>query len=341
MTTKVARTSDGRRTRGAAVLDATGRDRRARGASMVNVLGDTPIRRRVEVESLRCQRARWLPGRRRPADSTFAPRPVRPGVARRITTGVPPMSSSFPDHFSDVAAQYARFRPRYPREMFAWLASRCPSRDSAWDCATGSGQAAVALADHFDRVIATDASADQIAHARPHRRVEYRVAVAEHSGLASRTQALVTVAQAMHWLDPVGFFDEVRRVLLARGLIAVWAYERLQIGLPPVQQAFDEFHDEIVGPYWPPERALVVQGYRSVHLPFEELEVPPFAIRQSMTPEMLAGYAGTWSATRRYREQRGADPVPPLRARLDRVWPGGEPQEVTWPLTLRVGRNAG
>jgi methylase of polypeptide subunit release factors len=72
----------------------------------------------------------------------------------------------FKDHFSRHAADYAKFRPRYPNELFAYLASISPSHERAWDCATGNGQAAGALAAKFHSVIATDGSAKQIENAR-------------------------------------------------------------------------------------------------------------------------------------------------------------------------------
>ncbi len=36
--------------------------------------------------------------------------------------------------FATVAANYARFRPTYPTEVFAWLASLAPARERVWDC---------------------------------------------------------------------------------------------------------------------------------------------------------------------------------------------------------------
>ena len=93
--------------------------------------------------------------------------------------------AKFSDHFSGHAVDYAKFRPRYPKELFRWLASVAPSTELAWDCATGNGQAAVELAEVFERVIATDASEKQIVNAEKHPRVEYRVAPAEESGLES------------------------------------------------------------------------------------------------------------------------------------------------------------
>jgi hypothetical protein len=59
---------------------------------------------------------------------------------------------AFKNHFSRQAADYAKFRPRYPREMFEYLGTVAPSRKLAWDCGTGNGQAAVGLATVFDRV---------------------------------------------------------------------------------------------------------------------------------------------------------------------------------------------
>ena len=58
--------------------------------------------------------------------------------------------------FSTVAREYANFRPGYPPALFAWLARISPSREAVWDCGCGSGQASVALAEHFREVYATD-----------------------------------------------------------------------------------------------------------------------------------------------------------------------------------------
>jgi methylase of polypeptide subunit release factors len=88
--------------------------------------------------------------------------------------------------FTEIAESYSESRPGYPSELFAWLASVVPSRDVAWDTATGNGQAALGLAEHFDRVIATDRCEAQILHAKPHSHVEYRVAQAETSGLPAK-----------------------------------------------------------------------------------------------------------------------------------------------------------
>ena len=175
---------------------------------------------------------------------------------------------SFKDHFSNQAADYARFRPRYPREMFEYLGTTAPGRKLAWDCATGNGQAAVELAEVFDRVIATDASEKQIANAQPHERVEYRVAPAEESSVESDSIDVIVVAQALHWFDLDRFYAEARRVLKPRGVLAASAYNLLRIE-PAIDAIVDRYYHEVVGPFWPPERKLV-ENFGDLPFPFHE-----------------------------------------------------------------------
>lgn len=248
------------------------------------------------------------------------------------------MPQTFHDHFAPVAASYADFRPRYPRELFAWLAARVPRHDLAWDCAAGSGQASVDLAEFFTRVVATDASRAQIDAAVPHPRIAYRVAPAENSGLADAAADLVTVAQALHWFDLAGFYAEVRRVLRPGGVLAVWTYGVLTVAGAEVDALVQHFYHDVVGPYWPPERAHVENGYRALAFPFAEITAPPFAMEASWALPQLLGYFRSWSATGRFAVARGVDPVTELAEQLGPLWGAGELRRVTWPLALRVGR---
>lgn len=257
-----------------------------------------------------------------------------------MTKGLMPSRrmSEFKDHFSALAADYASFRPRYPATLFADLAAVAPGRRLAWDCATGNGQAAEGLAAHFAEVVATDASAAQIAAARGPANVRFAVAPAEASGLQEASVDLILVAQAAHWFDLPAFYAEAARVLRPGGVLALLTYTgvRVNAALDPLLR---EYHQVTVGPYWPPERAHVENDYRTLPFPWPELAFPVQEMSTEWSLDQLIGYLGTWSATSRCREQTGQDPLPALRARLAPLW--GAPEQtrrVWWPLPLRIAR---
>lgn len=248
--------------------------------------------------------------------------------------------SQFHDHFSSLAARYADFRPRYPKELFAYLASVALARDMAWDCACGSGQATLDLAAHFKKVIGTDASAQQMAAATQAPNVEYRVAPAEKSGLANASMDLVTVAQALHWFKVDAFFDESKRVLKPNAIIAVWIYSATHIEGDAVDELAQDYHYNRIGPYWPPEREYVENGYATLPFPFPRIEAPKFEIKTRWTLEQLLGYFSSWSGTKRYIEANRKNPLLQLEAEMLAVWGDPSiPREVRWPITMRVGRN--
>ena len=243
----------------------------------------------------------------------------------------------FKDHFSAQAEDYAKFRPRYPEELFRYLATIAPGKQLAWDCATGNGQAAVALAEVFERVIATDASETQIGNAEAHPRVEYRVAPAEESGIESNTVDLITVAQALHWFDLERFYAEARRVLKPEGVVAAWAYKLAQVD-PAIDRVVNHYYSEVVGAYWPPERVLV-EKFEELAFPFPEIAAPSFEMVAEWNVPHLTGYLRTWSATQRFMAGNQRDPLKDVEEDLRSAWgDAGQPRRVIWPLTVRVGR---
>lgn len=245
---------------------------------------------------------------------------------------------AFADHFSEKSAGYARSRPTYPDELFRLLAERAPGRDRAWDCATGSGQAAIGLSRHFRHVDATDASAEQIANAMPAPKVSYSVQPAEQTNFADASFDAVCVAQALHWFDFDRFNAEVRRVLKPRGLILVTAY-----GWSHVSPEFDREYGEVVlepiRALWPKQNAHIFSGYRDVPFPFERVEFPPMEIAVHWSLEQYLAYVGTWTATRKMLEK---DPLFLVRAgaKLAVHWGREGERRVTMPLHIQCGRRS-
>jgi SAM-dependent methyltransferase len=231
----------------------------------------------------------------------------------------------FKDHFSDRASTYASRRPSYPPELVDFLASLAPSRDMAWDCGCGSGQMSIPLAKVFDRVIATDASSEQIAHATPHPRVEYAVASAEKTTIANEAVDLIVAAQSAHWFDLTKFYDEARRVAKPRAAIALITYDLLEV-TPEIDAIVSDFYHSL---RWPPERRLVDERYATIPFPFPELETPRFRIRSEWTVDQLIGYVGTWSG---FRDVDAA----PFERTIREAW-GDAVRRAEWPISMRAG----
>lgn len=245
----------------------------------------------------------------------------------------------FPDHFSGVASDYAAYRPRYPVELFGWLASVCPRHDVAWDCACGSGQASGSLGLFFDCVVGTDASLSQIALADANLTSRFAVAVSEQAPLGTGTVDLVAVGAALHWFAVEEFFDEVRRVVRPGGVFAAWSYGMPHVDSEELERVVHGFINGPLGPYWPPEVRILLDGYASIDLPFEELETPAFELDVEWPLARFVGFARTWSAVGHYVEERGEDPVLKLAAELEELWGGRESLlPITYRLDLRVGR---
>lgn len=241
--------------------------------------------------------------------------------------------------FSQSSDQYAKHRPQYPEELFAYLDELCQSHESAWDCATGNGQAAVSCAKYFSQVQATDISSEQLQHRILHPKVQYSMCPAETTPFANLSFDLIMVATAVHWFNQEQFHREVGRVLKPSGVLAVWTYGLLELE-PEINAVIARELLEPIDPLWASGNRQVMNGYRDLALPFEAIRnVPAFAIKVEWTLEQLSAYLRTWSAVKRFAVERGADPVERLESALKPIW--GEPDTirvVQMPLFVKASR---
>ncbi len=185
-------------------------------------------------------------------------------------------------------------------------------------------------------MIATDASAEQIANARPASRVEYRVAPAEASGLPDHSVELLTVGQALHWFDIDRFGEEAKRVLESDGLLVAASYAVCAVSTD-IDPVVDRLYTDLLDPFWPPERALVESRYAGIVLPGEPIDFGVLAMEAAWSVDDMLGYLRTWSASKRYERQHGLDPVGEIESDLRQRW-GPAVRNVAWPLTVRASR---
>lgn len=239
------------------------------------------------------------------------------------------------DRFSTQSKSYAAFRPSYPASLYEFILTKTKDHKAAWDCACGNGQVAKDLSSRFDKVYATDISENQISNAVKKDNIIYSISPAEKTSFADGQFDLVTVGQALHWLDRSAFFGEARRVSKPGGVIALWGYSLLSIN-PQIDPIVDHFYTKIIGPYWDKERKLVDEQYKTIEFPFEKIEVPPFEFSFEWTCDEFLGYVSTWSSVAKYIRQNNSDPVKLIETDIRRLWQD-QTLKVSFPLFVLIG----
>lgn len=231
---------------------------------------------------------------------------------------------TFNNWFAQGGSDYARYRPEYPAALGAYLAGLVTVRASALDVGCGTGQLTGLLAEHF-------------ASAEPHPAIRYVAAPAEQLPEAFTGFNLITVAQAAHWFDLDAFYREARRVSAPGGILALISYGVMQLD-EELQQRFHQFYYDEIGTYWPAERQLVDEGYRTLAFPFTEIPTQAMTINLAWPLKGLLGYISTWSAVKRAQEAGKSALVEAFSQDIRRLW--GNPEtlrQIVWPINMRVG----
>jgi ubiquinone/menaquinone biosynthesis C-methylase UbiE len=242
------------------------------------------------------------------------------------------------DNFSNQANIYAQFRPDYPTELYDFILQNVDYQGVVWDCATGNGQAAKVLAQHFKTVYATDISQKQLDNAVKIDNIVYSICPAETTPFADNTFDLITVAQAAHWFDFDKFYAEVKRVAKPNVTIAVWGYGNLKFDDRELDSQMWEFYSNRVGKYWNFERRHVEEEYRTLPFPFEEIETPKFGIVRKWQRDEFEGYLNSWSAVQNCKNTEGVNPVDDFMLDLSAVWGEFERKLLRFPLFLKIGK---
>jgi len=242
------------------------------------------------------------------------------------------------DNFSIQANSYARFRPGYPPQLFDFLFGICQHFDRAWDCATGNGQIAAALAGRFQQVEATDISENQIQNAVQKTNIRYHIESAESPSFPENSFDLITVGQAAHWFDFEKFYPETKRVLKPGGILALVGYNLLKID-EPTDAVVNHLYSNVLGEYWDTERRHVDAAYTTIPFPFSEIPFPQMAMTYEWTLDHLLGYLGTWSALQHFGRKNGWSPLDaPFVETLQSTWREGEIKTVRFPIFGRIGK---
>lgn len=242
------------------------------------------------------------------------------------------------DLFSKQAALYAKYRPSYPAALTDYILSFVEHKQTAWDCATGNGQAALLYADHFGKVFATDSSEKQIAQATHHPGIFYSISEAEKTLFADNSFDLITVAQAYHWLQFDAFFNEASRVGKNGCIVAVWGYKLAVCTDEKINELVKYFYTDIIGKYWDAERKYVDEEYKTIPFSFRRLPSKEFSIDIAWDAEELLGYFRTWSSVQHFIKANDHDPVDAFAYKIRSAWGDEKNKSFYFPLFLLLGK---
>jgi SAM-dependent methyltransferase len=143
--------------------------------------------------------------------------------------------------FSDRVADYARYRPSYPRQAVDFVLRELgfTSGSTVADLGSGTGIFSALLLDRGVRVCSVEPNGPMREAAE--RALAGRDGFSSHDGRAERTGLpdrsvdAVVAAQAFHWFDPAGARAECERILRPRGAsanVALLWNARRQSGTP-------------------------------------------------------------------------------------------------------------
>jgi ubiquinone/menaquinone biosynthesis C-methylase UbiE len=243
------------------------------------------------------------------------------------------------DNFSKQANIYAKFRPDYPSKLYDFILQNTANRNTAWDCATGNGQAAKILAQNFDTVYATDISQKQLDNAVKADNIFYAISPAEKTLFEDHTFDLVTVAQAVHWFNFDAFYQEVKRVAKPDATLAIWGYGTLRFDIDKeIDRKMWDFYANTVGSYWDFERSYIDAEYKTLPFPFKEIASPQYNMGFLWQRDEFEGFLNSWSAVQNFIKKQGYNPVPAFIFDISPYWGELERKNVRFPLFLKLGK---
>lgn len=208
------------------------------------------------------------------------------------------MPASFQPKFGQAADEFERYRPEYPPALLERILRELPParRICAMDLGAGTGKFTRELVPHFREVIAVEPDALMAGKIREQLpQVVVRIATAEDSSQAPASVDLVTIANALHWMDSARVFANAHLWLRPEGILAV--FDR---PLPKASPEIDAIVMAEFRGHWKPHRDPRLKRARDWQALVRD--APGFAVvEEAKLPYVLpmtpAEYVGFWRST--------------------------------------------
>ncbi len=168
------------------------------------------------------------------------------------------MKETYKNYFGlkTAAQRYASGRPRFHSFVIEriknFLALEKPF-ELALDAGCGTGLSSVALKAISERIVGVDISFEMLIQAERRRGIEYLQSSVENLPFGAAKFDLITISQAVHWVDKEKFFAEADRVLKSDSRVI--AYDNYFQGQMRSQPKFNDWYkNEFLKKYPVPPR---------------------------------------------------------------------------------------
>ncbi len=246
------------------------------------------------------------------------------------------------EHFTAKSKAYQSIRPDYPEEIYKWLSGQT-NNNIALDICTGNGQVCKGISKYFNKVYGIDINSEQIKNAYQNNNIEYHIGTLESfikdKHIEENSIDVITIAQALHFLDIDNFFYKSKSILKSNGIIACWVYVYPTCENNEITNLLDFCYNNILNEYWEDFRKIANNKYKNINFPFEELHIPNEYkfIEKIWNKTQLLEFMNTWTAVSKALQITGKNPIESIMDKLNNIWID-ETYKFTFELYFRCGR---
>lgn len=157
------------------------------------------------------------------------------------------------ERFNGFADDYDKFRPVPPLIIVETLINyinKTPSLVADLGC--GTGLSTFIWKDYSDKVIGIDPNRDMLNKAKKKwckssnsKKVEFQLGYSNDTGLKCSSADIITCSSSFQWMEPGSTVKEVSRVLVDKGVFAMYNHRQPTVGDWVVEKAYNDLFEKV------------------------------------------------------------------------------------------------
>lgn len=155
--------------------------------------------------------------------------------------------------FNGFADDYDEFRPVPPSIIVETLINYINKRPSlVVDLGCGTGLSTFIWKNYSDTIIGIDPNRDMLKKAKAKlyessnsKKIEFKVGYSNNTGLRCNSVDIITCSSSFQWMEPNGTIKEVSRVLVDKGIFAMYNHKAPTVGDWVIEKAYNDLFQKV------------------------------------------------------------------------------------------------